>query len=123
MILSSEMTHALDRRIKSKVTNVPVLEMPVLILFDYSPFGSGHNAHSLSIAFDCAGRARCWLTETQLEQIDGDGPKYHPKYKQFAFEGRQFHPFSVQPFPSAIFSDIDALFVACQSLYNHINWS
>ena len=120
MRLSPEMTQALDRRFKWKLTNVPVLEKPVLIVFDYGP---SDDAPPLSVAFDLAGRARCWLSETRLEKIANIGPKHHPDYNGFVFEQRQFHPFSVIAFPSAIFSDIDALIVACQSLYDHVEWS
>ena len=119
MTLSPEMTLALNRRYKSIVTNVPVLDKPVLIIFDYSP---RDDARPLSIAFDVAGRARCWLSETRLVNINNDGPRHHSKYKQFGFEGRQFHPFSVQPFSNVIFADIDALVLACQSLYDHVEW-
>ena len=120
MPLSPEMTQALDCRFKWKLTNVPALEKPVLIVFDYGP---SDDAPPLSVAFDLAGRARCWLSETRLVEIGENCPSHHPKYKQFVFEQRQFHPFSVIAFPSAIFSDIDALIFACQSLYDHVDWS
>ena len=50
-------------------------------------------------------------------------PKHHPRYKQFMFDGRLFHPFSVQAFPVQIFSDIDELILACHTLYDHVDWS
>ena len=120
MTLPPEMALALDRRFKWTVTNVSVLEKPVLIVFDYSP---RDDAPPLSISFDLAGSPKCWLSETRLVEINDNGPKHHSKYKQFAFEGRQFHPFSVQAFSDGIFSDIDALIFACQSLYDHVDWS
>ena len=58
MSLSPEMTLALDRRFKWKLTNVPALEKPVLVVCGYSP---SNDAAPLSIAFDSAGRAMCWL--------------------------------------------------------------
>ena len=120
MTLSQKMTLALDRRFKWMATNVPVLEKPVLIVFDCSP---RDDAPPLSIAFDRAGGAKCWLSETRLVKINDYGPKHDSKYKQFAVKGRQFHPFSIQAFSDAIFSDIDALIFACQSLYDHVDWS
>ena len=119
MSLSPEITLALARRFKWKLTNVPPLEKPVLIVCDYSP---SDDAPPLSIAFDWAGRAMCWLSETRLVKIGDNCPRHHPRYKQFVFEGRQFHPFSVQAFPKEIFSNIDALIFACQNLYGHIEW-
>lgn len=119
MSLAPELTRALDRRFKWKLTNVAVLERPILIVFDYGP---SDDAPPLSIAFDSAGRARCWLSETKLVEIDNKCPSPHSQYKGFTFEGREFHPFSVRAFPSAIFCNIDDLVSACQSLYDHVNW-
>ena len=120
MSLSPEMTLALDRRFKWKLTNVPTLEKPVLVVCDYSP---NDDAPPLSIAFDWGRRAMCWLSETQLVEIDSKCPRHYLQYKQFMFEGRQFHPFSVKAFPAEIFSNIDALILACRSLYDHVDWS
>ena len=120
MSLSPEMTLALDHRFKWKLTNVPVLERPVLIIFDYGP---SDDAPPLSVAFDSAGHAKCWLSETRLAKIGDNCPRHYPRYKRFVFEGREFHPFSVRAFPNAIFCSIDALVLACQSLYDHVDWN
>ena len=120
MSLSPEMTRALDRRFKWKLTNVPALEKPVLIIFDYSP---SDETPPLSVAFDWVGRAMCWLSESRLVEIGDKCPRQYPGYKQFVFEGRQFHPFSVRAFPKAIFSDINALVLACRGLYDHVEWN
>ena len=120
MALSEEMAKALDRRFKCRLTNVPVLEKPVLIMFDYSP---GDNMPPLSIAFDWSGDAKCWLTETELVEINDERPKLHPEYKTFKFEGREFHPFSIIAFPRSIFENIDDFALACRSLYEHVVWN
>lgn len=120
MQLSKETTEALDRLFKWKLTNVPVLEKPALIVFDYSPTD---DRPPLSIAFDWSGGPKCWLSETQLIKIGDNLPKSHPKYKKFNFEGRDFHPFSIQAFPQAIFGNIEDFTLACQSLYEHVDWS
>ena len=120
MGLSAEMAKALDSRFKCQLTNVPVQEKPVLIVFDYSP---RDDMRPLSIAFDWACGPKCWLTETELVKINNNRPKLHPKYKAFGFEGRRFHPFSVTAFPRSIFENIDEFTLACRTLYEHIVWS
>ena len=120
MALSEEMTQALDRRFKYKLTNVPVLETPVLIVFDYSP---DNDMPPLSIAFDWDGGAKCWLTETRLIKINGKCPRPYSDYKTFKFEGRHFHPFSIVAFPRSIFESIDAFTLACCTLYDHVDWN
>ena len=120
MPLSTEMTQALNLRFKWRLCNVQTLEKPVLIIFDYSP---RDDAPPLSVAFDWAGRAMCWLSESRLVKIGDNCPRHHPRYKQFVFEGRQFHPFSVAAFPKEIFVSINALILACQSLYDHVDWN
>ena len=119
MELLEEMTKALDRLFKWKLTNVPVLEKPVLIVFDYSP---RDDTPPLSIAFDWAGGSKCWLSEIQLKKIGDNLPKFHSKYKKFTLEGREFHPFSIQAFPKAIFDNIEDFTHACRSLYEHVDW-
>ncbi|MCY4427677.1 MAG: hypothetical protein OXC05_11710 [Halieaceae bacterium] len=119
MKLSEEMTKAINRLCKWKLTNVAVLDKPVLILFDYSPTS---DTPPLCIAFDSSHRAKCWLTETRLREIEDKCPKPHPKYKAFTFEGRKFHPFSIEAFPEAMFGSIDDFSLACRSLYDHVKW-
>lgn len=105
---------------KWKLTNVPVLEKPALIVFDYSPGGA---MPPLSIAFDWSGGPKCWLSETRLIAIGNNLPKSHPKYKKFNLDGRQFYPFSIRAFPKEIFGNIDAFIDACQGLYEHVGWN
>lgn len=114
------MTQALNHRFKWRLTNVPALDKPALILYDYSP---KDDAPPLSIAFDWGGRPRCWMTETRLVKIGDECPRHHPKYREFVLEGRRFHPFSVEAFPETIFTDINRLNLACHTLYQHVDWS
>lgn len=120
MNLSADMTKALDRQFKWARTNVPVLEKPVLIVFDYSP---GDDMPPLSIAFDWSGGPKCWLSETRLKKIGDKGPRFYPKYKTFKREAREFHPFSIQAFPRTTFANIDDFTRACRNLYEHVDWS
>lgn len=120
MALSEQMTQALHRRFKWKLTNVTALDKPALIVFDYSPTD---DMPPLSIGFDSAGRARCWMTETRLVSIRNKCPRHYPNYRRFVFAGREFHPFSVEAFSTSIFASIDDLIVACRTLYDHVNWS
>ena len=120
MEISEETTKALDWLFKWKLTNVPVLEKPALIVFDYSPTD---DMPPLSMAFDWFGGPKCWLSETRLKKIGDNLPKFHPKYKKFNLEGREFHPFSIQAFPKEIFGNIDEFTHACRSLYEHVDWN
>ena len=120
MILSETMKRALDQSFRSRLVNVPELESPVLIVLDYSP-SNGPNL--LSLAFDCSGGAKCWLTESKVIEIGGEAPRPHAGYKKFVFKGREFHPYSIQAFPQSVFENIQEFRRACRLLYQHIAWS
>ena len=120
MTLPAQMKEALDQSFKWRPTNVPELENPVLIVLDYSP---GDDQRPLSIAFDFSGGAKCWLSETKVRKIGDDGPKPHPDYRKFVFEGREFHPYSIRAFPQAIFAEIQKFQSACRGLYQHADWN
>lgn len=120
MGLSPQMRDALDYRFNWKLTNVSELENPVLAVFDYSPSDS---QRPVSIAFDYSGGPKCWLSELSVREIDNNGPKHHPKYREFVLEGRQFHPYSIQSLPRTIFEDIDEFVSVCQRLYRHVERS
>ena len=120
MALSAKMEAALTRYFHWKLTNVPELETPVLIVFDYSP---RDNPNLLSIAFDYSGGAKCWMSEAQVCTIGGEGPKPHGDYREFIRDGREFHPYSITPLPKTVFEDIQEFRAACQRLYPHVVWS
>ena len=117
MTLSTKMTEALDQRFRWRRTNVPALENPILVVLDYSP---SDDQRLLSIAFDLSSGPKCWLTETHVREIGGKGPNPHSDYKRFAFEGREFHPYSIEAFPQTIFQEIHEFVAACRCLGNYI---
>lgn len=120
MALSAEMKDALAGSFHWKLTNVPELESPVLMVFDYSPRNEPHLA---SIAFDYSGGPKCWLSESKVRKIGDEAPNPHPDYRMFVFDRRTFHPYSIQAFPPSIFEDIHEFKSACHRLYQHVVWS
>ena len=89
-------------------------------MLDYSP---SDDQPPLSIAFDFSGGPKCWLSESRVRDIGNEGPKLHAAYRNFVFEGREFHPYSIIAFPQAIFEEIQEFSSACQCLYQHVDWS
>ena len=71
MRLSTEFREALDQSVKWQLTNVPELDNIVLIVFDYSP---GNDHPPISIAFDCSGGAKCWMSRPKVKSINGNAP-------------------------------------------------
>ncbi len=116
---SLEMREALDRFFKWTLTNVSELENPVLIVLDYSPQDDGR---PLSIAYDYTNGPKCWLSETKVRDLDSTGPNPNSNYRQFAFEGRRFYPYSIVPLSTTVFEDIEEFRSACLRLYHHIDW-
>ncbi|MYH34636.1 MAG: hypothetical protein F4010_02125 [Cenarchaeum sp. SB0669_bin_11] len=119
MALSTVMEDALNQRFNWRLTNVPELESPILIVLDYSP---DDDAPPLSIALDYADGPKCWMSQDQVIQIDSDGPRRHDDYKQFVFEGRRFYPYSIQNLGMSPFEDIQALTSVWLRLYRHVDW-
>ena len=120
MAMTTTMKEALDQRFNWRLENAPELERPVLIVLDYSP---SDDQPSLSIAFDFSGGPKCWMTESRVRKIGGQGPKLYAKYRKFVFGGREFHPYSIRAFPQAIFEELPEFASACQCLYQHVDWS
>ena len=120
MELTSTMKKTLDQHFNWKLTNVLELDQPVLIVLDYSPSNDGH---LLSIAFDSSGGPKCWLTASKVNEIGTKGPNPYEDYRKFVFEGQEFHPYSIQAFPKAIFEEIQQFRRACEVLYQHADWS
>ncbi len=117
MSLSQEMKDQLDRSFNWRLTNVPELQPPVLVVLDYSP---SSDQRPVSIAFDFTGGRKCWLSEQQVRRIDGRGPNPYMDYREFTFAGRRFHPYSIEAFPRDIFEDIKQFDNACWRLYQHV---
>lgn len=114
--LSQEMQDWLNQSFNWRLENIPELDHPVLIVLDYSP---GNDQAPVSIAFDCTGGPKCWLTEPQVFQRNGIGPNRHDEYRQFVFEGRRFFPYSIAALPKDMFEIIEQFEDACRSLYEH----
>ena len=114
------MKEALDQSFKWRLTNVPELENPVLIVLDYSP---SDTQPLLSIAFDFSGGPKCWLSESRVIKIDDDGPRPYLDYRKFVFEGREFCPYSIRALPQVTFEEFRELASACRSLYHYVDWS
>ena len=117
--LSAAMEEKLGQFFNWRLTQVPVLESPVLLILNYSP---SVGERPLSIAFDYGRGPKCWMTASAVQKIGNDAPSFHEKYKEFAWEGRQFKPYSIQSLSASIFEDIDALREACRRLYRHVVW-
>ena len=120
MALSAKMEDALTRSFNWKLTNVPELENPVLIVFDYSP---RDNPNLLSIAFDYSGGAKCWMSEAKVCKIGDKGPNPYGDYREFIHDGRKFHPYSIEPLPQTVLEDIREFRSVFQRLYRHVDWS
>lgn len=121
MNLSDTMKEALNQvAINWELVNISELDVPVLIVLDYSP---SDNQPPHSIAFDCSGAPKCWITASKVCTINGNSPSIHPDYREFCFRNRKFYPYSIQAFSNTIFQDIREFKSACQALYQHADWS
>ncbi|MCY4226033.1 MAG: hypothetical protein OXF06_14530 [Bacteroidetes bacterium] len=116
MNLSEQLTQELRKLYHFKLTNIPVLDQPVLIVLDYSPLV---DQIPISIAFDYSGGPKCWLSVCRVRMIDGQGPFFYQEYREFCFENRRFYPYSIQSFPMSIFQNINEFTSACRTLYRH----
>lgn len=118
--ISAAMQEKLNEFAMWSLVQVPVLEDPVLLIFDYSP---ALDQQPLSIAFDYGCGPKCWMTASKVKKIEDKAPKYHEDYREFLWEGRQFIPYSIQNLPGSIFENITALQAACRRLYQHVEWA
>lgn len=118
---AEETRKALEQSFNCKQINVSELDTPLLVVLDYSP--SDNQRPLLSIAFDVLGRPRCWMTVSKVRDIDGKSPNRHEDYREFTYEGRRFHPYSIHAFPLSIFTDVEEFTFACRLLYAHADWS
>ena len=117
--LSAAMKEKLDEFFDWTLTQVKVLESPVLLILNYSP---SVDERPLSIAFDYGCGPKCWMTASKVREIAGVAPNPHGDYREFTCKGQQFKPYSIQSLPASIFEDINALREACHRLYRHVVW-
>lgn len=118
MQLDSCTRQALADRFKYYYGNIPALPQPVLAVFDYSPTD---NEPPLSIVFDGELGAKCWMSERNVKEIDGNGPRLGT-YGDYQYDGHQFYGFSIQAFSQSDFDDADRIESICRRLYAHIVW-
>ena len=83
MQLAAGTRQALDERFKCYYGNIPALSQPVLAVFDYSP---ADNEPPLSIVFDGELGPKCWMSERNVEEINGNGPRLG-HYENYQFDG------------------------------------
>lgn len=64
---------------------------------------------------------KCWCNFKTLKKINNLAPRLRPKYKEFSFEDRHFHPFSARldEFTLTTESIVDLL----AALYGHIDFN
>ena len=120
MDLSAEMKAALNQNYNWRMTNVPELDTPVLIVLDYSP---SRDQSPLCIALDTIDGPKFWMTASKVVKIDNQAPRLHMDYRQFRFEGRLYHPYSIVSLPHDIFDNIRELSATCRRIYEHVDWS
>ena len=109
---------ALHDRHKCHYGNIPALSQPVLAVFDYSP---SDNEPPLSIIFDGELGSKCWMSESNVREINDNGPRIG-HYGDYQYDGHQFYGFSIQAFSQSDFDDVDRIERICRSLYAHIVW-
>lgn len=115
--LSEEMISGLNERcIDWSIGNVPELDTPVMIVANYAP---SYDLPSLSIAFDMAGQAKCWLSVPKVREINGQAPSRHDDYRNFCHKETSYYPYSIRPLEQTVFQDANELYRVCWILYQH----
>ena len=122
MVAANQIERLLRESLNVKITNVPELEHLVIIVLDYSPTDS---ERPISMAFGLEEEAKCWLTltESEIRTVDDEGPSSHPNYRQFAYQGRQFYPYSIRPLGQEVFACVSRFESICRRMYGHAVWS
>ena len=105
-----------ERCLDWSIGNVQELDTPVMIVRHYSP---SYDLPSLSIAFDIAGGAKCWLSVSQVQPVDGNCPSPHDNYRRFCHEETSYYPYSIPSLGQGIVEDAEELHKACWILYQH----
>ena len=118
MELAEEFKEGLKESFDWEYINIPNLDEPVLIIFNYSP---SSKSRPLSLAFSLKGNAKCWISHDKVKEIGGKSPNRHQEYRDFDCKGQRFYAFSVQPFQNPTFTDIAEFKKACKRLHAHID--
>lgn len=120
MQLSEEFKEGLNEHFQWEFTNIPNLDVPVLIIFQYSP---RNEDVPFSFAFNLNKEPKCWMSHDKVKGVENSqvGPNPHEKYRKFNCKGYTFYPYSVQVFPDIIFQDINKFKKICCELYEYID--
>ena len=117
MTVSEEFQQRLDEHFNWEETNIPNLNRPVLLIFDYSPTDG---AQPFSFAFE-PGASKCWITHNKIKLVDDIAPPaFHAEYGEFSHKKHHFYPYSIQV-PPDTFANIQEFKNTCNRLYNHID--
>ena len=117
MHLSEEFKEELNKLFSWRYEDISNLDHTILIILDYSP---SNKDRPFSFAFSLRKESKCWISHDKMRQIGDNSPSYHPKYREFTYETRKFHPYSVRA-EHISFGNIDELKKVCDALYAHID--
>ena len=97
---------------------IPSVTDVSIIISNYSP---SNNSPPVSIAFSITNdgdkfNPKCWITKEKANTIT-----YHLKYKEFRYENREFHPYSVAL--SDVSVNATSIGKLCSQLYDYIDFS
>ena len=120
MPLSEEFKKELDKCFWWEFDNIPNLNQPVLVIFNYSP---PNENLPISFAFNLRSEPKCWMSVSgdNIRQVEGKSPTYWPDYKDFSYGGRNFYAYSVKAFEDSVFKNISKFREVCERLYAHID--
>ena len=118
MELSKEFREELAEYFDWEYTNIPNLEEPVLMIFNYSP---SNESSPFSFAFSLRGNPKCWISHDKVKEVGDKAPNRYPDYKDFNHNRQKFYAYSVQAFENSTFSDIAKFKRVCNRLYANID--
>ena len=100
------------------------IDEPVLLIKEY-PKHQRNN--KISFAFSLVEfyngsfsfGSKCWMTKNTLKSINSEIPSYYPNYREFEYDKRLYHPFSVN-LQEYTLEDPNSIRSVCRNLYEHI---
>ena len=97
---------------------IPSVTDVSIIISNYSP---SNNSPPVSIAFSITNdgdkfNPKCWITKKKVKTINS-----HLEYKEFSYENREFHPYSVALMKLSV--NATSIGKLCSQLYNYIDFS
>ena len=118
MELSEEFREGLNEYFDWEYTNIPNLEEPVLIIFNYSPLSE---SLPFSFGFSLRGSPKCWISHDKVKEVGGESPNRKQDYRDFNYKGQRFYAYSVQSFENSTFRNIAEFKKVCKRLYANID--